>query len=212
MADSTAPSVPPRVIASRGSTPARRIASSAASTTRGFSSMNGRMLRYECRTSTSTFARGSSLDLLGEAAQEVEMLLERVVVVASDEVDDRLFRVAGDRWGWTYPSRPPSSRARRPRGTERTSSDASLTALTSLSFAAPGCTEEPWMVTRIDAAENVSLELAEIRAVERVGDVGAERVEVEVLGAATDLLVDREGDAIVAVAHPACARGRRPRP
>ncbi len=43
--------------------------------------------------------------------------------------------------------------------------------------------------------EGLHLELAEIRPVERVGDVRAERVEIEVLGSATDLLVDGEGDA-----------------
>ena len=51
------------------------------------------------------------------------------------------------------------------------------------------------MVTRMEAAEKVDLELAEIRAVERVRDVGAERLEIEILGTTTDLLVDREGDA-----------------
>ena len=43
--------------------------------------------------------------------------------------------------------------------------------------------------------ERLDLELAEIRAVERVGDVGAERLEVEVLRSAPHLLVDGEGDA-----------------
>ena len=62
------------------------------------------------------------------------------------------------------------------------------------------------------SGERLHLELAEIRAVERVGDVGAERVEVEVLGAATDLLVDREGDANRRPWPILSARGRRPRP
>jgi hypothetical protein len=43
--------------------------------------------------------------------------------------------------------------------------------------------------------ERLDLELAEVGAVERVGDVRAECVEVEVLGAAPDLLVHRERDA-----------------
>ena len=43
--------------------------------------------------------------------------------------------------------------------------------------------------------ERLRLDLPETRPVERVGEVGAERVEVEVVGAAADLLVDRERDA-----------------
>ena len=43
--------------------------------------------------------------------------------------------------------------------------------------------------------EGLDLELAQLAAVERVRDVGAERFEVEVLGAVADLLVDRERDA-----------------
>ena len=61
--------------------------------------------------------------------------------------------------------------------------------------------------------ERLDLELAEPGAVERVRDVGAERVEVEVLGAATHLLVDRERDADRR-ARPLAVlgRGTRPRP
>ena len=43
--------------------------------------------------------------------------------------------------------------------------------------------------------ERLDLELADPRTVERVGDIGPERIEVEVLGAASYFLVDREGDA-----------------
>jgi hypothetical protein len=49
--------------------------------------------------------------------------------------------------------------------------------------------------------ERLDLQLAEVGAVEGVGDVCTERLEVEALGPATNLLVDREGDA-----------DRRPRP
>ena len=56
------------------------------------------------------------------------------------------------------PRDPRSSPARAgPCGTERTSSEASLTAFTSLPFAEPGCTDSPRIVTRIDAAEKVSI-------------------------------------------------------
>jgi hypothetical protein len=49
----------------------------------------------------------ASLDLLGEAAQEVEMPLEeRVVVISSDEVHDRLFRIARDAMGMDVPLAP----------------------------------------------------------------------------------------------------------
>ena len=43
--------------------------------------------------------------------------------------------------------------------------------------------------------EGLDLELAEARAVERVGRFGAERLEVEVVGSAPDLLVDGERNA-----------------
>ena len=43
--------------------------------------------------------------------------------------------------------------------------------------------------------EGLDLELAEPRPVERVGEVGAEGVEIEVVGALAHLLVDRERDA-----------------
>ena len=42
--------------------------------------------------------------------------------------------------------------------------------------------------------ERLDLELADARAVERVGGLGPERLDVEVVGAAPDLLVDRERD------------------
>ncbi len=52
--------------------------------------------------------------------------------------------------------------------------------------------------------ERLDLELAQPRAVERVRQVRAELVEVEVLGSATDLLVDRERDPR---GRPAALRG-----
>ena len=58
--------------------------------------------------------------------------------------------------------------------------------------------------------ERLDLELAEPRAVERVGEVGAEGVEVEVVGALADLLVDRERDARRGARRVVAERGARP--
>ncbi len=101
------------------------------------------------------------------------------------------------RLGCTNPSRASVvSGESLPSGSDATSCEASLTAFTSFPFARPGCTECPWMVTRTDFAENVSTsswprsEPSSVYAA-----IGAEAVDVEVLGAATHLLVDRERDA-----------------
>ena len=60
--------------------------------------MTGRMLRYEWRTSISTFARGSRTSTSRASFSRSAMCDGEplVVVVARDEVDDRLFGVARD--------------------------------------------------------------------------------------------------------------------
>ena len=99
--------------------------------------------------------------------------------------------------GWTNPSRPSVvSGERASRGSAATKSAASLTAFTSLPFAVPGCSPRPSIVhLQLAGRERLDLELADTRAVERVGGLGAERLDVEVVGAAAHLLVDRERDA-----------------
>ncbi len=101
------------------------------------------------------------------------------------------------RIGWTYPSRPSVvSGESASRGRAATTSASSLTAFTSRALRRPrvdadALDREPELVR----GERLDLELAEPRPVERVGEVGAEGVEVEVVGALADLLVDRERDA-----------------
>ena len=59
----------------------------------------------------------------------------------------------------------------------------------------PGCTPTPLNVTFSSTAEKVSFSISpDLRAVERVGEVGAEALEVEVVDAVADLLVDGEAD------------------
>ena len=102
--------------------PARRIASSAASTTRGLCSMYGRMFWYESRTFDSECRpRLAGCHVRDEAFEQRQVLFEqRVVVVAGDEVDDRLLDVAGDPVWMEEPPRAPPGRARRePVGGER---------------------------------------------------------------------------------------------
>ena len=64
-----------------------------------------------------------------------------------------------------------------------------------LALAVPGWTPTPWKVTLSSTAENVSFSISPTTdAVERVGEVGAEALKVEVVGAVADLLVDGERD------------------
>ncbi len=119
-------------------------------------------------------------DLVGQPAQERDVLLEhRVVVVAHDEASMSVSSAV---------PRDPASGGRSPRGSsvvsgerpsrgsEATRSAASLTALTSLPFAEPGWTPLPRIVTPTPCtAENVSISSSPMPgAVERVGEVGAE--------------------------------------
>ena len=96
--------------------------------------------------------------------------------------------------GWTNPSRPSVvSGERVSRGSAATKSAASLTAFTSLPFAVPGCSPRPSMMhLQLPGGEGLDLDLADSRPVEGVGGLGAERLDVEVVGAPPDLLVDRE--------------------
>ena len=72
---------------------------------------------------------------------------------------------------------------------------ASRSALTSLPVACPGWTSTPLTVAcTSNGRERLVLELAELRAVERVGARGAELLDVEQGRALADLLVGRERD------------------
>ena len=82
------------------------------------------------------------------------------------------------------------------RGRDATRSAASLTAFTSLPFARPGVlSAAPDRDLQLTRRERLDLELPETGAVERVGRLGTERLEVEVVRAAPNLLVDGEADA-----------------
>ena len=94
------------------------------------------------------------------------------------------------------PSRPEVvSGVRRSDGSAATICAASRSALTSLPVAWPGWTSTPLDRDRhLDGAERLVLELAELRAVDRVGAERAEPLDVEQRGALADLLVGRERD------------------
>ena len=100
------------------------------------------------------------------------------------------------RCGWTYPSRPSVvSGESRPAGSDIDELGRELDRVHELSLRGARMHRQPadrhpHRLRR----EGLDLELAEPGAVERVGDVGAERVEIEVLGSPADLLVDRERD------------------
>ena len=137
-------------------------------------------------------------DLGRQPPDEVDVLLEPfVVVVARDEPDRRLRRPAREAHRMDVPPRAPRrlgrERVPRERGDDvREQLDGvDEPALRRSRVDADAPDREPELVRR----ERLDLELAEARAVERVGEVGAEGVEVEVVGALADLLVDRERDA-----------------
>ena len=122
--------------------------------------MYGRMLRYESRTSTSTKARGSRSASAAARSRRSWACCSSSSSSWSRTMKSTIASSAPPeiRCGWTYPSRSSVvSGESRSCGSEDTSSAASLTAFTSLPFALPGCTERPWIVTRIDFAENVSV-------------------------------------------------------
>ena len=156
------------------------------------------MFGYWCRTSTSSRARGSARDdLLGGAAHERDVLLEQLVVeVAHDRLDLRVAAEASTSVGWMKPSRPEVvSGVSRSDGRAARISPASRAALTSLPVAQPGWMSTPCTVSvTASARERLVLQLAGLRAVERVGARGAEALDVEPRRALADLLVGREAD------------------
>ena len=119
------------------------------------------------------------------------------------------------RVGWTKPSRPSVvSGESVSRGSAATRSAASLRLLTSLPLALPGCVPRPRiLICDLLRGERLDLERADTRAVERVGQVGPELVEIEEVGASAGLLVDGEADANRrARASRGDARATRPPP
>ena len=195
-----APSVPPRMSERTGSSPARRIASSGAATTRGCRVDRSSHVAVGLLTSTVTRARGSRSSIAAARLRtsSVCCVEQRVVVVAHDE--DRRRRPPTDAVDARGVDETLAPLGRLGREASRaaataTNSAASLTAFTSLPFAVPGMgAAAPDRDAHLAGRERLDLELAEARAVERVGGLGAERLDVEVLGAAPDLLVDRERD------------------
>ena len=157
--------------------------------------------------------------LLGEPADERVVLLElrrrRGRGGSASTVDARRRRPRS-RTGGRSPRGPRSSRARAcPRGRLSTNRAASLTGFTSFPFAdARDGRRRRGRSTFSSIAEKVSFSISPTTcAVERVGEVGAELLEVEVVGAVADLLVDREADPRARPRHLGMReRARRRRP
>ena len=99
--------------------------------------------------------------------------------------------------GWTNPSRPSVvSGERVSRGQRGDEVGGELDRIHELAL------RRPWMLAppldvhlQLPGREGLDLDLADSRPVEGVGGLGAERLDVEVVGASPHLLVDRERDA-----------------
>ena len=168
------------------------------------------MLRYCSQRSKVTLARGSSA-IASSASRRTSASCSRerlAVEVAEDQRDGRPRSAPPSiSVGCTKPSRPSVvSGDSVSAGRLATKRAAGLTGLTSFPFAVPGWTPTPWKVTfELDRRPGLVLDLADDRAVERVREVGAERLEVEVVDAAPDLLVDGERDPRRARGTSGCA-------
>ena len=191
--------MPPRMIVCTGSIPSLRTASSAASITSGWT--GDHLAHVPVLLLVDDLHRGPRLalgDLGGEPAQERDVLDHlRRVVVAHDQLDHRLLGAAGD------PRRMDEAlallgRLRRERVAWERGDEVGgeLDRVDELPLRGAGvrraAADRDVDLRRV---ERLGLDLAGRGAVERVGELGAEALEVEVVGAAGDLLVDREADA-----------------
>ena len=163
--------------------------------------------RLEVGAHVAVLALDVDLDLRARGARRAPLAAVRsnsstcsaqllLVEVAHDRADLGLAARPGQRVGWMNPSRPDVvSGVRRSDGSAATIWAASRSALTSLPVAWPGWTSTPRTVTvDLERRERLVLELAELRAVERVGARGAEPLDVEQRRPLADLLVGRERD------------------
>ena len=119
---------------------------------------------------------------------------ELVVVIAGDEVDDGLLRVSRDA-ARVDVALPRLGRLRRQRARWQREDEhrPRLHRVHELSLRRPRMDREPADPDpHRSGRERLDLQLAEVGAVERVRDVGAERLQIEVLRAPADLLVDGE--------------------
>ncbi len=142
-------------------------------------------------------ARLACGDLGGKIAQKLDMRLEQIVVVVTrDEVDDRLFRASGDAVRVDVALPILRRLGRQPvRGKRADELGGELDGIHELALRRPGVHREPAnRHSHGRRRERLGLELSERRSVEGVRDVRAEGVEVEVLRAPADLLVDGERD------------------
>ncbi len=198
MNESLAPSVPPRIARRTGSMPILRTASKATSRTFGSSAILYAMLRYDSLTSTEIAGAGVGLAhladdrpqrvlardqlLLGEGAHEELDLDPGDVAAEVVRVQVGLAQLGG--LGQELPRQPLHDRGRHAHGVDE------------LALGVPGVDVVPLDDhERRVRAERLVLDLGDVRAVEGVGVSGAERRDVEVLGAPPDLLVGRERDA-----------------
>ena len=120
-----------------------------------------------------------------------------VVVVAHDEPDRRLDRPADDARrmdeALAFLGRLGRERVPRQRGDEV---GRELDRVHELALRGPGMLADALdRDLKLTGGERLDLELAEARPVERVGELGAEGLDVEVVGPPAHLLVDRERDA-----------------
>ena len=149
--------------------------------------------------STVTRARGSRSSISScELEHELGVALERlVVVVAHDQGDDGLLDRGDDARRVDEPLAP-LGRLRRERvpGQRGDEVGGELDGVHELALRRPRMLSPPLDVhLQLPGRERLDLELADARPVEGVGGLGAERLDVEVVGAPPHLLVDRERDA-----------------
>ena len=141
--------------------------------------------------------RDARIDLLGEPADERLVLLElRPVVVAEDERDRAVVGAALDRVRVDEPLAALGRlRRERVRRQARDEPGGELDRVHELALRVARVDADAGEGDlQLDGREGLVLDLADDRAVDRVGEVGAEALEVEVVGAVADLLVDGEAD------------------
>ena len=194
------PSVPPRIDSSLGSSPTRRVASSAASTTCGtrverlahvavlIPALDRHATRAARSATASSARRCTSATCSSSFAPSWSRTISVTVtplgaaldLVRVHEALAALGRLGRERVGRKARDEPRRELDRVHEHALRRARDGR---------------RRPWNVTFSSTAEKVSFSISPTTcAVERVGEVGAEAVEVEVVGAVADLLVDREAD------------------
>jgi hypothetical protein len=142
------------------------------------------------------------------------VLLEQgLVVVAGDEVDDRLLGISGESMRMDVTLSVLGRLGREPVGRQRHHElRGKLDRVYELALrGARMHRQTPDRHPHGLRGERLDLELAETRAIQGVGDVCTERVEIEVLRATPNFFVDRECDSSERAGARGAGRDRRPR-